>query len=92
MRKEAYEFIKVYREQFVKIVLAKHDVRYDSTMSKRQIQELFEQNIVGIIKDEEKNYDKIYKEGNLIGYWNRNIELFFSKKGRLMCRIQFKVY
>jgi GTPase involved in cell partitioning and DNA repair len=92
LRKEAYQYIKSYREQFVKLVLNKHGVKYDESMSKRQIHELFQENIIGIIKDDKKNYDKIYKEGNLIAYWNRDIELFFDKRGHLMCRVQYKVY
>jgi hypothetical protein len=60
-------------------------------MSKRQIRELFEEKIVGIVKDERRNYDMIYKEGNLIGYWNRNIELFF-RKGKLLCRIKYRIF
>lgn len=91
MRKEAYEHIKEYREYFVKIVLKKHGVIYTDKMSKRQIRELFDEKIVGIIKDEKNNYDKIYKEGNLIGYWNRNIELTF-RKGRLLCRIEYRIF
>lgn len=91
MRKEAYEYIKEYREYFVKIVLKKHGVVYTNKMSKRQIRELFDEKIVGIIKDEKNNYDKIYKEGNLIGYWNRNIELTF-RKGRLLCRIEYRIF
>lgn len=91
MRKEAYEHIKEYREYFVKIVLKKHGVVYTNKMSKRQIRELFDEKIVGIIKDEKNNYDKIYKEGNLIGYWNRNIELTF-RKGRLLCRIEYRIF
>jgi hypothetical protein len=92
LRKEAYEHLKEYREQFVKIVLNKHGIKYDDKMSKREIRELFEANIVGIVKHEDRNLDMIYKEGNLIGYWNRNIELRFNKKGRLICKIQYRIY
>jgi hypothetical protein len=91
IRKEAYTHIKEYREQFVKVVLTKHDIPYSLEMTKRERHALFEKHIVGIIHDEKSNYDKIYKEGNLIGYWNKDIKLRFVK-GRLLARIQYKMF
>lgn len=90
-RKELFEHIKFYREHFVKYTLKKHGVIYNDSMSKREIRELFNQYFVGIIKDEKSNIDKIYKEGNLIGYWNRNYEYTFTG-GRMKVRIEFKVF
>jgi hypothetical protein len=43
------------------------------------------------VKDDKRSLDMIYKEGNLIGWWNREIDLFF-RKGRLMCRIDYKIF
>lgn len=91
LKKEAYKLVKDYREYFVKIVLNQRKIPYEINMSKKEKMELFEKHIVGIIKDEKRNYDKIYMEGNLIAYWNRNYELTF-KNGRLLCKINFKVY
>jgi hypothetical protein len=53
--------------------------------------DLFDKFIVGIVKDNNRGLDMIYKEGNLIGWWNRDIDLFF-RKGRLMCRIDYKIF
>jgi hypothetical protein len=91
IRKEANMYIKEYREQFVKVVLNKHGINYNDKMSKREIREVFEEKIIGIVKDDDRNYDMIYKEGNLIGYWNREIDLFF-RKGRLLCKIQYRIF
>jgi hypothetical protein len=91
IRKEAYIYIKEYREHFIKIVLNKHKVPYNENLSRREVAELFDKHIVGIVKDEKRNYDMIYKEGNLIGYWNRDIELFFHK-GHLMCKIYYRIF
>lgn len=91
LRKESYIYIKEYREQFVKIVLNKHGVKYNENLTKREKAELFDKHIVGIVKDNKRNLDMIYKEGNLIGYWNKEIELSF-RRGRLFCRIEYRIY
>ena len=91
LRKESYIFLKEYRENFVKIVLNKHGVKYHEGLSRREKADLFDKFIVGIVKDSNRGLDMIYKEGNLIGWWNRDIDLFF-RKGRLMCRIDYKIF
>ncbi|MER2007447.1 MAG: hypothetical protein ABS939_08335, partial [Psychrobacillus sp.] len=59
---------------------------------KREIHELFMKNEVEIIKDEKNNRDNIYIQGKLVAYWSRNIELFFSSGGKLMCKVEYKVF
>jgi hypothetical protein len=91
LRKESYSFVKEYREHFVRIVLNKHKVPYNENLSKREKAELFDKMIIGIVNDKERNLDMIYKEGNLIGYWNKDFDIFF-RKGRLFCRIEYRIY
>lgn len=91
LRKETYGVLKEYRENFVKIVLNKHGVKYNESMSKRQIREVFDKHIVGIVKDDKRNLDMIYKEGNLIGTWSREVDLFF-RKGKLMCKVEYRIF
>lgn len=90
MRKEAYTIIKDYREYFVKIVLVKYGIPYSLRLTKRQKMEMFDRYGIEIILDEKDNCDKIYKKGKLIGYWNKNIELYF-RKSRLLCKIEYRV-
>jgi hypothetical protein len=80
-----------HREQFIRTVLKHYGIKINDKMSKREVQETFKANVIGIVKDEEKNLDKIYKEGNLIAYWNNQPELEF-KRGKLLCNIHFKIY
>jgi hypothetical protein len=91
LRKDSYGILRDYREKFVKTVLEYHGITLDDNMSRREKQELLQKNLIGIIKDDKSNRDKIYKEGNLIAYWNNQPELEF-KKGKLLCTCSFKIY
>lgn len=91
LRKESYQFIKDYREQFLKIILRKYGLILNDELSKRQKNELFESHKVIIYKDKKENCDKFFINGKLIGKWNRDIELSF-KKGKLMCKLTYNIY
>lgn len=91
LRKNSYTILKGYREDFVKTVLEFYGIKLDPNMSRREQQEMLQENLIGIVKDEKSNLDKIYREGNLIAYWNNQPELEF-RRGKLLCTCYFKVY
>jgi uncharacterized protein YdaT len=89
MRKEANEFIKDYREDFIKIVLNKNGiVYYPNEISKREFHELMEKYDTEITKNEKLNRDEVHIKGELVAYWSKDIELVFVA-GNLNCKIKY---
>ncbi|HLI46795.1 MAG TPA: hypothetical protein VKU94_06340 [Geobacterales bacterium] len=86
LRKESYKIIKDYREKFVKNTLEKYNINCPKDISKQEFHNLMEKHKVNIIKNEKLNRDEIIINGNLIAYWNKNIELLFIN-GYLYCKI-----
>lgn len=91
LRKEAFEVIKEYREDFVDIVLRKNGIRFNDKMTARQKREILEKKLIGIVRDDRNDTDKIYREGNLIAYWSRDYKFKF-KNGRLLTTIEYKIF
>ena len=91
MRIEANKVITGHRENFIEVVLRRKGVPYKASMTKREKAGLFERCIIGVVKDNDKNYDRVYVEGSMVAYWSNDYKIEF-KGGRMICKLYFKMF
>lgn len=86
VRKEAKAYIDNYREEFLQVILKRHNIPFSRELARKEKHLLFDKYSVEIVKNEKENRDEIYKMGKLIAYWCNNYQILF-KNGRFLVKI-----